>query len=1034
MDLPKPLLDAVADGTLILFLGAGASIGSITEDGQEAPAGPKLAKMLSEKFLGYSDDSSSLASIAEYAESETDLLTLQTYIKEVFEPLNPAPFHKILPSFKWSGIVTTNYDLIIEKSYNQFKNPKQKIVPFYRNIDRVDKELRTDEALPFIKLHGCVSKFDDIETPLILTNDQYITHRNNRSKLFDRFTLWASEYPVLFIGHNLEDPDLRKILIEVSKAEFSRPRFFAITPNPTDIQKRFWEGKKITILKGTFEEFINEIDDQLDKTLRTMSLPKIEHPILRHYPVKNPSLSDSAANFLKHDTEFIDAKIPCANHGAELFYKGLAEDWEPVIKGYDCKRKITDTALSDLILVDDIDRPSGCDFYVLKGHAGSGKSIVLKRLAWDAANTFDKVCLWIKRSSTLTFAPLLEILDSINERIFLFIDKPSEIIKDLHWLVTTSRKRKYQLTIIVAERTNEWNTECGYLDDLINEVFKLGALDHHEINDLLLKLTQHKSLGILSKLSKEAQVAAFKKKAGRQLLVALYEATSGRPYKDIIFDEFSHITPELAKLIYLSVCAFNRLEVPVRAGFIKRLHGVSFEEFEKDFFRPLESVVYTKEDHLKDHAYYSRHPWIAETVFELALASPDDRLDFYLKVLDSIDIGYDADRAVYRNIIKAKELLALFNDPLKVKQIYEKAKEFANSDAYFHHQLGLYEMKRANPNFDLSYKELIIAEKLETWNKSIKHSIAELELERARRSTNAAETDRHLSNATRLASSLKSHNGGSYGYHTLIKISLERLNIHMKSDSVKEDVITALSKDVEKSLAEGMQTYPDDEYLLLAESDFAKLFQNDVKATLALEKANRINPGGVFIARRLSKHYENIHDIEKAKDVLGKCLDRSPNSKEIRAALAMLLSNHFPNEKELAEYHWQRSFTEGDTNYLSQFWYARQLFLNDKKQEAATKFASLKTTTVPSKTKFQIRGPILETGTKSIKSFTGRIERIESGYMFVSSVIDIAWLFAHYSKSQSKNWAKLTLHDEVTFKIGFNFKGPSAFDLMLKTV
>src|SRR5690606_18693683 len=137
-----------------------------------------------------------------------------------------------------------------------------------------------------------------------------------------------------------------------------------------------------------------------------------------------------------------------------------------------------------------------------------------------------------------------------------------------------------------------------------------------------------------SKLSKEEQIDAFKKKAGSQLLVSLYEATSGKPYKEIIFDEFSNITPELAKLIYLSVCAFNRLDVPVRAGFIKRLHGVSFEEFEKDFFKPLESVVYTKADHLKDHAYYSRHPWIAETVFELALSSPEERQDFYLKVLD----------------------------------------------------------------------------------------------------------------------------------------------------------------------------------------------------------------------------------------------------------------------------------------------------------------------------------------------------------------------------------------------------------------
>ena len=1031
MDIPKTLIDSLSSGNLILFLGAGASIGAVTKQGQPAPSGPKLATLISEKFLGYKDEKSSLASIAEYAESETDLLTLQTFIKDIFEPLDPAQFHLLIPSFKWAGIITTNYDLIVEKSFEQYKHAKQKLVTSYRNIDRVDKELRSHNALPFIKLHGCVSHYDDVETPLILTNDQYITHRHNRSKLFDRFKLYASEFPVLFIGYNLEDSDIRKILLEVSGSEFSRPRFFAITPNPTRIQERFWAQKKITIIKGTFEEFLNIADGQLDRSLRSIELPPLEHSILRYYPIRNPKLSDAASNFLANDAEFISSSINCENHGATLFFKGLTEGWEAIIKDYDSKRRVTDTLLSDLVLVDDIDRPSICDFYVLKGHAGSGKSVILKRLAWDSSNSFNKVCLWIKQTANLDFNAFLEILDNINERIFLFVDKPSDIIKELHCLISVARRRKYRLTIISAERTNEWNTECGLLDDLLNEVFKLKYLDHNEILDLLLKLKNHKCLGVLSSLKPEEQVAAFEKQAGRQLLVALYEATSGKPFKDIVYDEFSNITPELAKLVYLTVCTFNRLNVPVRAGFIKRLHGISFDDFKRDFFKPLESVVYTKEEKFSDHAYYSRHPWIAETVFELALSSPDERLDLYLKVLEAIDIGFDADRAVYRNLIKSRELLSLFNDPLKINQIYDKAKEFATNDAYYHHQRGMYEMKRVNPNFEKSYKELKIAEKLADWDKSIQHSIAELELERAKQSKSAAEADRHLTNAAKLASGLKKLSGGSYGYHTLVKVSLVRLQNHMQKELINEDVITSLSKEIERTLAEGMQSYPDDEYLLSAESDFAKLFQNDQKATYALEKAFRVNPAGVYIARRLSKHYETNNDIPNAKRVLEECLDRVPNSKEIRAALGMLLSTHYNDQSELAEYHWQRSFTEGDTNYLSQFWYARQLYVNEKKKDAIAKFNILKTASVPSKTKFQLRGIIIDSN-KTPRTYTGKVERIESNYLFISSIIDNSWIFAHSSKSEQINWSKIKLYDQVLFNLGFNFKGPSAFNLKRK--
>jgi hypothetical protein len=117
---------------------------------------------------------------------------------------------------------------------------------------------------------------------------------------------------------------------------------------------------------------------------------------------------------------------------------------------------------------------------------------------------------------------------------------------------------------------------------------------------------------------------------------------------------------------------------------------------------------------------------------------------------DLTNIGYDSDRAVYRNLIKAKELIGLFSDPFMVRQIYNKAQEFAKSDEYYHHQRGLYEMKRSSPNLDESYKELKIAEKLASWDKTIQHSIAELELERARNTKSPAVAEKHLANATRI--------------------------------------------------------------------------------------------------------------------------------------------------------------------------------------------------------------------------------------------------------------------------------------------
>ena len=79
-------------------------------------------------------------------------------------------------------------------------------------------------------------------------------------------------------------------------------------------------------------------------------------------------------------------------------------------------------------------------------------------------------------------------------------------------------------------------------------------------------------------------------------MVALHEATSGKPFEDIIADEYAEVKPELAQLMYLGVCFLNRFDVPVRAGIIARVFGIRFTDFKERFFKPLEQVVITRYD------------------------------------------------------------------------------------------------------------------------------------------------------------------------------------------------------------------------------------------------------------------------------------------------------------------------------------------------------------------------------------------------------------------------------------------------------
>ena len=156
MDIPKSLLNSIESGQAVLVLGAGASVGATSPNGSMAPTSTELARAIADQFLDDQFADYPLSSIAELAISETDLLTIQEYIRSLFGDLAPAPFHQLLPTFNWAGLVTTNFDLVVERAYEAATQRVQDLVPLIKNGDRIEEKLRSPRSLMFLKLHGCI--------------------------------------------------------------------------------------------------------------------------------------------------------------------------------------------------------------------------------------------------------------------------------------------------------------------------------------------------------------------------------------------------------------------------------------------------------------------------------------------------------------------------------------------------------------------------------------------------------------------------------------------------------------------------------------------------------------------------------------------------------------------------------------------------------------------------------------------------------------------------------------------------------------
>lgn len=1012
-------------------MGAGASIGATDPSGHGPPNAQQLGEALADRFLGGKHREEPLTWISELAVSESDLFTVQDYIASLFVNLREAEFHKLIPTFKWRALATTNYDTVIESAYAHSPERLQTLVPFISDKDRVEELLRAPNSLPYLKLHGCITRTHDPELPLILTADQYAAHPDGRRRLFDLLSGWGHEYPIVFVGHGIHDPDLRQVLLGLSRLEQVRPRYYLVRPNVSAEEKRLWGTKKIAVLDGTFEDFLHSIDHEIPKTQRQLALlVPSDHPFSRRITVTD-HLGNALLTVFENDLEYVHPNLPSGTAPPESFYRGFDLGWQPIEQDLDVHRELTEEMILEVVLASDIDRPTAADFYVIKAEAGAGKSVSLRRLAWDAAKEVDAICFYLRTGGKLDYDSVAEIYRLARKRIFLFVDNAADHVIELERLLLRARRDNLPITIIAAERINEWNMGCERIDPFVSTEFRLEYLTHNEVLQLVDLLERHNSLGELKSRTPDERIAAIEKRAGRQLLVALHEATMGKPFVEILVDEYKEIRPELAQTIYLSVCVLNRLDIPLRAGIISRVYDVPFTEFKKRFLGPLEHVVQARyREQSKDYFYTARHSEIAAIVFDEILSKTQDRFDHYVRLIGAMNLAYSSDREAFRALVKGRVLLDLFPDHTAVLEIFSVAEKVAFKDPYLFHQRGLYEMHRPNGSLDEAFRFLKIAHNLNERDTSILHSMAELERKRAEVARSPYEKERVRKDAIKIAASLMSdERSRPAARHTLTKIAVDKLKEFLTSTSASDREIDGCIQEIERHLEVGLQENPNDTYLLSTEAEYSGLIQDDERAFKALREAFRINRRNAFVATRLAKAYEGRGDSKSATDVLRQTLEANPSDRQAHYRLALTLMKEKSPDTTSILYHLRRSFAPGDRNFDSQFWYARFAFESgdpDLLREAKDLFTHLRGTALPMsyEERVLIRAHAQHNGVPTRS--TGTITRKEVTYGFVQMDGDGSWIFVHRNNIDSKVWDGLVVGERVAFSLGFSFNGPVA--------
>ena len=410
--------------------------------------------------------------------------------------------------------------------------------------------------------------------------------------------------------------------------------------------------------------------------------------------------------------------------------------------------------------------------------------------------------------------PLLEISRLTGKRVFLFVDRVALLRNELRSLLAAARQQSLALTVVGAERDNEWHIYCEHLEPYVRQEFSVRYLSESEIRRLVVLLEQHSALGLLESLSFEQRVEKFVQEAGRQLLVALHEITLGQPFEDIVVDEYRRIEPWDARQLYLNICVLHQFGVPIRAGLISRLSGIRFEDFQERFIQPLKNVVEVVEErHTHDVYYQSRHQHVAEIVFNRVLSTIEERFDALIDMLGAVNVDYSSDMEVFSRLIRGRQMAILFPSAAMGRSLYDHTRTLVGDLPFIWHQRAVFEMQHSEGELMLAEKAAKQADRLNPGNRTIRHTLAEIARRRANQTTDPL-LKRALRRVTRESLDGNSDRLSEYDVSTHGRLLIDEF-IELADETPAEPdeqpprKLLKAAKDAETVIQRGLQKFPE---------------------------------------------------------------------------------------------------------------------------------------------------------------------------------------------------------------------------------
>jgi len=687
---------ALLNNTAVLFTGAGFSCDAQNSSGCAIPLGGALADKLWE-YLGYSGKRTgeSLQRLFEAALAKGHG-PLKGFLKENFECKTYASWYRLISSFYWYRIYTTNIDNVLEKAYHDAGGVRLQRIDGQRG-DFVERDAFLT-SVQYVKLNG-----QDWESPADITFSfrQYARRAGETPVWYEQLARDFATRVIIFVGTEL-DEQLFWNAIELRGKKFGdgekRPKSFWIKPNFSPVDLDNLKAFNVIGIPGTAKEFFEILLANTKEERELNEVIRSAHPNFHKLAqslagaINNRQLRDLEEFYTAYTPVFIPDRIPATR---KSFLLGAAPDWPAIHNNLDAPR----TCSSDLHRIIEGEFAQGHMAVVaVSGSAGCGKSTILRRLALDLRSK-GYLVFWSRGETYVAPHVFADAVSVLPSRPVFFLDNVSQVRGVLVRYLSICTDKKLAPLFVISDRTNKlYHFQNSLAEDYRVIPFAVPNLSQQDIESLLDTLGSNGLLGRLQGLARRSQIFEFSIRAGKQLLVAMREATSGIEFDQIIGNEFSSLSSDEIRIVYLCVCIATSAGYPVTAQQL-----VAFSDLEPN------QALGLLDGELRDvvvsmgsvrGGLVARHRIIASLVVD-QLAPRELLQQAYVRLLAVIskDFAYPLRASsrgfrLYRAVINHEAVWSRFPHSLsQARSIYESVRGHFQNDSHFWLQYGSLEVE-----------------------------------------------------------------------------------------------------------------------------------------------------------------------------------------------------------------------------------------------------------------------------------------------------------------------------------------------------